>query len=231
MIENMSVFNGNLQILPVCIWTGYASLNIIKRNIWNKKKKWLHSITATYLLAKGYNPDPSSPYLQIKTTFVTLMMLYHLLVYKIHAHSDYIILDQWQHLNSRVWMCKIVLSSLYKFCQAGTKLSVEIPTFSRKKPCQELSVSWYWTLRSSLHIVICCGVIHFLHLHVITIKALCNMMQPVTVETNGNHYIVDPKFNLNPPSVKKSGIDRNPWLAKILQQTQCFCKHISIDIQ
>ena len=40
-------------------------------------------------------------------------------------------------------------------------------------------------------------------------------MQRVSTATNKNSYLVSPKFYLNPPRVKRTGVDRTPWLAKM----------------
>ena len=40
-------------------------------------------------------------------------------------------------------------------------------------------------------------------------------MQRVSTATNKNPFLVSPKFYLNPPRVERTGVDRNPWLAKM----------------
>ena len=70
---------------------------------------------------------------------------------------------------------------------------------------------------------------HFLHLHVIMLQALFDWMQRVSTATNTNPYLVSPKFYLNLPRVKRTGLDCNPWPAKMQtprkhQRRQSFIK-------
>ena len=48
---------------------------------------------------------------------------------------------------------------------------------------------------------------HFLHLHVIMLLALFDWMQRVSTAINKNPYLVSPKFYLNPPRVKRTGVN------------------------
>lgn len=130
-------------------------------------------------------------------------------------------------------MCPVFTNYKITKCESlELKLNVDISTYALET-YQELPVGWFWTekfkfnnykssytlggkyLLIKQHVAIV--YLHFLHLHMITVKVLFNRIQPNKTATNGNHYIMDPKLCLNPPRVKRRQLGCNPWLPKIIR--------------
>lgn len=154
------------------------------------------SVIPTHLLSRS-----SSPFHPVPTFVITKMLNFP--VNQIQAHSDDIILDNYQYLN-------------HFSVEGHTWLWLVFANLVKKKP-KTFRLEIYQETPINYSVISNC---------VFTFSTLTRLksafwLDATSCNCNQYRYLVDPNFYLNPPRVKRWGLGRYPWLVE-MQLYLCF---------